>query len=35
MFVLTAFVLLIDWVVSLAEERLLIWRPKTAGAHGA
>ena len=34
LFVLTAFVLLIDWVVSLAEERLLIWRPKTAGANG-
>jgi NitT/TauT family transport system permease protein len=35
MFVLTAFVLLIDWVVSLVEERLLIWRPKTASANGA
>jgi len=35
MFVLTAFVLLIDWIVTLVEERLLIWRPKSGGAAGA
>ena len=27
MFVLAAFVLLIDWVVTLVEKRLLVWRP--------
>jgi NitT/TauT family transport system permease protein len=27
MFVLAAFVLLIDGVVSIAEKRLLVWRP--------
>jgi NitT/TauT family transport system permease protein len=28
MFVLAAFVLLIDWVVTLVERRLLVWRPE-------
>jgi NitT/TauT family transport system permease protein len=27
MFVLAAFVLVIDWIVTLVERRLLIWRP--------
>ena len=26
--VLTAFALLLDWVVSLAESRLLVWQPR-------
>ena len=30
MFVLAAFVILIDWVVTLAERRLLVWRPVAA-----
>ncbi|KXF75550.1 ABC transporter permease [Paramesorhizobium deserti] len=30
MVVLTFFVLLVDWVVSLVENRLLVWRPKPA-----
>ena len=34
MLVLTAFVLLIDWGVSIVEERLLVWRPKAAGHNG-
>lgn len=34
MIVLTAFVLLIDWVVSIAEARLLVWKPKIAGPNG-
>lgn len=34
MLVLTAFVLLIDWGVTLVEERLLIWRPKPASHNG-
>ena len=29
MFVLAAFVLVIDWIVTLVERRLLIWRPVT------
>ncbi|MBZ9704979.1 MULTISPECIES: ABC transporter permease [unclassified Mesorhizobium] len=28
MFVLAAFVLLIDWIVTLVEKRLLVWRPE-------
>jgi NitT/TauT family transport system permease protein len=31
MFVLSAFVILIDFAVTLVERRLLIWRPKVAG----
>ena len=31
MFVLSAFVVLIDWIVSLVERRLLVWRPAVAG----
>jgi len=27
MFVLAAFVILIDWLVTLVENRLLVWRP--------
>ena len=30
MFVLMAFVLVIDWVVTLVEDRLLVWRPQAA-----
>ena len=30
MFVLAAFVLLIDWIVTLVERRLLVWRPEFA-----
>ncbi|MBC2885229.1 ABC transporter permease [Ochrobactrum sp. CM-21-5] len=30
MFVLTAFVLLIDWAVTIIEKRLLVWRPQAA-----
>ena len=29
MFVLTAFVLMIDWAVTKVETRLLAWRPPT------
>jgi NitT/TauT family transport system permease protein len=29
MFVLAVFVLAIDWIVTLAERRLLVWRPET------
>ncbi len=32
MFVLMAFVILVDWLVSLAERRLLVWRPPAASA---
>ena len=32
MVVLAAFVLCIDWVVTLVENRLLVWRPQSA-AH--
>ena len=28
--VLTAFALLLDWLVTRVETRLLVWRPKTA-----
>jgi len=34
MLVLTAFVLVIDWGVSIVEARLLVWRPKAAGHNG-
>lgn len=34
MFVLAAFVIVIDAVVSLAETRLLVWRPATAENRG-
>lgn len=34
MIVLTAFVLLIDWAVSIVETRLLVWRPQTTGING-
>ncbi|MPR64551.1 ABC transporter permease [Ochrobactrum intermedium] len=34
MLVLTAFVLVIDWGVSIIEARLLVWRPKAAGHNG-
>ena len=30
MFVLAAFVIAIDWVVTLVENRLLVWRPVAA-----
>jgi NitT/TauT family transport system permease protein len=30
MFVLAAFVLLIDWMVTLVERRLLVWRPEVS-----
>ena len=32
MFVLMAFVILIDWLVTLVENRLLVWRPQPAAA---
>jgi len=31
MFVLAAFVILIDWVVTIVERRLLVWRPAPVG----
>jgi NitT/TauT family transport system permease protein len=31
MFVLAAFVLVIDWIVTIVERRLLVWRPVAAG----
>src|SRR5499426_3804053 len=34
MFVLSAFVLLIDWVVTRIERRLLVWRPASAEGRG-
>jgi NitT/TauT family transport system permease protein len=34
MFVLAAFVIVIDMIVSLVEARLLVWRPTTAEARG-
>src|SRR6201997_4100588 len=34
MFVLAAFVLLIDWIVTLVERRLLVWRPAPADGRG-
>lgn len=33
MTVLAAFVLVIDWLVTLAERRLLVWRPEAGEAH--
>jgi NitT/TauT family transport system permease protein len=30
MFVLAAFVIAIDWLVTLVENRLLVWRPVAA-----
>ena len=33
MFVLSAFVILIDLAVTLVERRLLVWRPEAAGGH--
>ena len=30
MFVLAAFVIAIDWIVTLVENRLLVWRPVAA-----
>ncbi len=33
MFVLAAFVLVIDWMVTLVERRLLVWRPETAKSN--
>ena len=34
MFVLSAFVILIDLLVTVVERRLLVWRPDGAGGHG-
>jgi NitT/TauT family transport system permease protein len=34
MFVLSAFVILIDFAVTLVERRLLVWRPTAADGHG-
>ena len=34
MFVLSAFVILIDFAVTLVERRLLVWRPAAAETHG-
>ena len=34
MFVLSAFVILIDLLVTFVERRLLVWRPDGAGGHG-
>jgi len=34
MFILAAFVLVIDWFVSLIESRLLVWRPQATGEQG-
>jgi NitT/TauT family transport system permease protein len=34
MFVLAAFVILIDWIVTLVERRLLVWRPVAAQTSG-
>ena len=34
MFVLSAFVILIDMVVTLVERRLLVWRPVAAEGRG-
>jgi NitT/TauT family transport system permease protein len=33
MFVLSAFVILIDMAVTFAERRLLAWRPDAIGGH--
>ena len=34
MVILAAFVLVIDWLVTLAENRLLVWRPPSAAGQG-
>lgn len=34
MFILAAFVLVIDWVVTRVENRLLVWRPQPSGEQG-
>ena len=34
MVILAVFVLMIDWLVTLAERRLLVWRPPAAGGRG-
>ena len=34
MFVLSAFVILIDFAVTLVERRLLVWRPVAANGRG-
>ena len=34
MFVLAAFVIVIDYIVTLAERRLLVWRPTTTEGRG-
>jgi NitT/TauT family transport system permease protein len=34
MFVLSAFVILIDFAVTLVERRLLVWRPVAAEGRG-
>ncbi|WGD32313.1 ABC transporter permease [Ancylobacter sp. WKF20] len=34
MFILAAFVLVIDWVVTRVENRLLVWRPQAASEQG-
>ena len=34
MFVLSAFVILIDFAVTLVERRLLVWRPMSAKGRG-
>jgi NitT/TauT family transport system permease protein len=33
MIILAAFVLVIDWCVTLVENRLLVWRPPAAGGR--
>jgi NitT/TauT family transport system permease protein len=33
MIILAMFVLVIDWGVTLVENRLLVWRPPAAGAR--
>jgi NitT/TauT family transport system permease protein len=34
MVILAVFVLAIDWLVTLAERRLLVWRPPSAAGQG-
>ena len=33
MVILAVFVLLIDWLVTIIENRLLVWRPSSAGGR--
>jgi len=33
MVILAVFVLIIDWLVTLAENRLLVWRPPAAASQ--